>query len=229
MIRTLTRSIVVAAALLTGMNAYAGVQSKAMLDDQPEFSTVASFDARIPGGNSLWTFTFDEAQPAAALSIWHVDQVGCRGFGIRGVRALGIGEDAQWVDLAPNTFDGITHFKALAEFKKIELALHSDRILAMNCSIMVRKANFMVPDVVTLLAKIAKPVCDSPASADDPAPVCSYTGARLDAAAAASLNFMKADFERFRLVADGIYKLTGYMKMIEDKQVFVIQASLRVM
>ena len=55
--------------------------------DEPLYDTVTEFDAAIPNGLSIWELNFDEAQAGADLSVWHLEQAGCRGFNIAKIRA----------------------------------------------------------------------------------------------------------------------------------------------
>jgi hypothetical protein len=210
-------------------------QSKATTDeDTPRFETLAWFDASIPNGVTVWGYEFDEPQMAADLSLWHVDQPSCRGFDILDVRVKTTGDDAEWTSLAANVFDGVAHFRAPVEFSRVEMTLGNPRILRSNCRVLVQKANFFVPQIIELLAKIDAPTCtpDTPDDQDGDAELdsCTYPITRIDQPMRTMLMISERDFERFNLQIEAFYRLKGYVQEQDDgAPLFVLTSATRVM
>jgi hypothetical protein len=228
-------SIALVSALLAATPSFAATQSKATTDDDaPRFETLAWFDASIPNGQSIWGYRFEEAQMAADLSIWHIEQPGCRGFGINEVRVKGTADDAEWTTLTPNVFDGVAHFKAPVEFTEVEMIFSNDRLLRSNCRVLLQKANFFVPQMIELLAKIDAPTCipDTPDDQDGQGELdtCTYPITRIDQPMRTMLTISEADFGRFNLQIEAFYRLKGYVQEQDDgTPLFILTSATRVM
>jgi hypothetical protein len=189
--------------------------------DEPHFDTIKEFQADIPNGISVWELNFDEAQASAAdISIWHQEQVGCRGFNITQVRAKAPGEEGAWSVLAVNLYQGVAHFKALESFDKVELTLSNDRLRTSFCNVQVRKANFVVPQLITMIAKLEAPTCQQDNGDISTAENCVYSATRVDINTRQLIILQEAQVERMRLVTGGFYKLRGYNKTNDDGTTF---------
>ena len=195
----------------------APVSKSLNVEDEPRYSTIKEFDAAIPNGLSVWELSFDEAQLGGAdISIWHEEQVGCRGFNITKVRAKAPGEEGAWSDLAVNVYQGIAHFKAMEVFEKVELTLSNDRLRTSHCNVLVRKANFAVPQLITMIAKLEAPTCAPDDGDIDTTETCTYTATRVDMNTRDVISLLESQVERMRLVTGGFYKLRGYNKTLDD-------------
>ncbi len=217
-----------AVSTLFATSLFAAPVSKSLnANDEPLYDTVTEFDAAIPNGLSIWELNFDEAQAGADLSVWHLEQAGCRGFNIVKVRTKAPGDEGAWSDLAVNVYQGIAHFKALELFEKVELTLSNDRLLASRCHVQVRKANFVVPQLVTMIAKIDTPVCIPD---NEELQTCTYSATRIDQDTREIITLVQSQVERMGLVVGGFYKIKGYNKTQDDGATyFDIQSAERVM
>ncbi len=198
--------------------------------DEPRFDTIKEFDAEIPNGVSVWELNFEEAQSGADLSVWHAEELGCRGFDIIKVRAKAPGNEGAWADLNANVYEGVAHFKSLEAFDKIELTVGNDRIRTSRCHVLVRKANFVVPQLITMIAKLEAPTCLPDDNDVDTRETCAYHATRVDLDTREIINLMESQVERMRLVVGGFYKLRGYVKTQDDgTTVFDLLSAERVM
>ena len=91
----------------------------------------------------------------------------------------------------------------------------------------VRKANFVVPQLVTMIAKIDTPTCIPD---NEEMQTCSYSATRIDQDTREIISLVESQVERMRLVVGGFYKITGYDKTSDEGEVyFDIQSAERVM
>lgn len=189
--------------------------------DEPRFDTIKEFEADVPNGISVWELGFEEAQAGGIdISIWHQEEIGCRGFNITKVRAKAPGEEGAWSELAVNLYQGVAHFKALESFEKVELTLSNDRLRTSFCTVQIRKANFVVPQLVTMIAKIEAPTCLPDNGNVSTNEACTYSATRVDMNTREIISLEESQVTRMRLVTGGFYKLRGYNKTREDGTAF---------
>jgi hypothetical protein len=175
--------------------------------DEDDFSTIGTYSMRIPSGESTWEITLDEAVAGPTnLSVWYLDRPGCRPFGVNGLAVTTDAEDAEWQALTPVQFEGVYHYPTAEGFNKISLTLQNDRILPLNCDVVIRKVDGVLPQVKEVLAKIIKTRCVGEGNEES----CDLDAMRIDNEERGLLNLLATDVESFGLVFDAIYKLEGY-------------------
>lgn len=189
-----------------------------------EYTNLGEIEATIPRGISTWNLKLEEELTGGQLSVWHRSEAGCRGFDIVGIKAKAATDGAEWRSLKPTNWQGVTHFFAEGLFKEVEMTLSNTRLLPQQCRVLLRLANFEVPEVFTMLAKINAPACDG-----SDTPVCTYSAERIDTTDRQNVVLSSEDFEKFGLVAAAIYKLKGYNLETDGASVFRLISSQKIM
>jgi hypothetical protein len=175
--------------------------------DEDDFSTVGTYSMRIPSGDSSWEITLEEAVAGPTnLSIWYLDTPGCRPFGVNQVAVTTDAEDAEWQALSPVLFEGVYQYPTGEGFNKISLRLHNERFLPLNCDVVIRKVDGVLPEIKQVLAKIIKTRCAGEGNNE----ACDLDAQRIDDETRGVLDLLATDVENFGLAFDAIYKLEGY-------------------
>lgn len=198
--------------------------ASALHSEAEDYTDLGVVDASIPRGLSTWTLKLEEEHTGGQISVWHRSEAGCRGFDIVGVKAKAATDGAEWRSLKPTNWQGVTHFLAEGMFNEIEMTVSNSRLLTQECQIVVRLANFSIPDIVTMLAKINAPACDGTDT-----PVCTYSAERIDTAERPTISLTEADYKKFALEPQAIYKFKGYELQTDDVTVFRLLTSQKVL
>jgi hypothetical protein len=207
--------------------AYSVVPSANFIPASDEYETLAEIQVSIPRGRSQLNHTFESIQEPASISVWHETRPSCRGFNVLGGRAKEGAENAEWRTMVLTNYQGIGHLSTSDVFQTVQIQFEN-LLRPQNCRIYIRKAKFALPQVRTLLAKVRAPVCEAN---DDPAtePDCVYGVDRIDGNIEEGFLITQEDFLNFGLKAGDVFKLTGYVKILDDQaEYFKIETASRV-
>jgi hypothetical protein len=183
-----------------------------------EYADVTSFPARITRSVERHEIELEEAIDPSELSVWFRQSRTCGSFQVHGVEYAD--ENGEWIGTTSNRYRNVAHFRTSAATTKLAVMVSTDVMFGLRCEIVVRKANFVVPDIVDILARYSA-VC-----ADD---VCAHQIVRLDSNVQDVLTIKEADAVRFGLQSDAIYKLNGYVDPESTDNVFVVQSAQKIM
>lgn len=195
----------------------ASPMSEVLIEDS-EYSDVASFPARITRNIERYEIELTEAVDPSELSVWFRQSRTCGSFNVHAVEYAS--ENGEWLGTTVNRYRNTAHFRTAAATTKLAILMSTDAVLGMRCDVVVRKANFIVPDILDILARYT-PVCT-----DD---VCAHQIVRLDSSVQEVLMIKEADATRFGLQADAIYKLNGYVDPDSVDSTFVVQSAQKVL
>ena len=180
-------------------------------EEEELFTTIASYDIEMDRGSNTYELLLEEPAEGGQLSVWFNRNLRCRGFQIEGVMVKGTAEDAEFVGTDMTVWDGIAHYNAPENITALMITLRTERIFGQECRIHVRRANFRVPTIVELLAKVQ-------ATCDEETETCTYSLIRIDSEEREVITLTEQDVIDFRLQADLIYKIRGYMDIDEESE-----------
>lgn len=207
-----------AASLFAAENVVVAGTLSVPVTEDAEYADVTSFPARITRNVERHEVELEEAIDPSELSVWFRQSRTCGSFQVHGIEYAD--ENGEWIGTTQNRYRNVAHFRTGAATTKLAVMVSTDALFGMRCEIVVRKANFVVPDIVDILARYSA-VC-----ADD---VCAHQIVRLDSNAQEVLTIKEADATRFGLQSDAIYKLNGYVDPESTDNIFVVQSAQKIM
>lgn len=98
---------------------------------------------------------------------------------------------------------------------KVAVSVSTEVMFGLHCDLVLRKANFVVPDIVDVLGRYTSECSEES---------CSHQVVRLDSNVQEVLNLNERDVVLFGLQSDVIYKFRGYVDPSSQESTFVVQA-----
>lgn len=186
-----------------------------------EYTELFRMDALIQRGVGLHNLALQSEQEPAELSLWQFGE--CRPFVILSVRYLEGVTSNEWKDADVTIVRNVAHYSIPSKFTHLQLRTQTDSLFAFNCSLLIRKANFTLPNGITkILAKLKTPEC----SIDEVGrSTCKFSVDRIDQDAVQTYIVLERDVKKFNLQSGKIYQLSGFLENINEADVFMIEGA----